>query len=135
MVSDDEPLSVSIPEGHSEARRNGYCLAIADIGECVVTRVDPDVTKDPNVLLAEDDSRVRSLSCVLEILGDCCGVCRHRLCGRAPQYGIRLVHRRYAHRITTIVCGAPGRRRGCHLVFSIGPTDAGTCRTGGEQRN
>jgi hypothetical protein len=79
MVSDDEPLSVSIPEDHSEARRNGYCLAISDIGERVGTRVDPDVTIDPNVLFAEGDSRIRSLSGIFEILGDCCGVCRNRL--------------------------------------------------------
>jgi hypothetical protein len=71
MVTDDEPLSVSIPEHQSKTRWNRYCLAISDIGKRVVTRVDRDVTIDPNVLLAEGDSCIRALSGILEVLGDC----------------------------------------------------------------
>ena len=36
-----------------------YLLAISDIGERVLTCVDPDVTIDPDVLLAEGDSSLR----------------------------------------------------------------------------
>ncbi len=71
MVTDDEPLSVPIPEHHGKARRTRHCLAISDIGERVVTRVDRDVTIDPNVLLAERDTCIRALSSILEVVSDC----------------------------------------------------------------
>src|SRR6267378_4694499 len=135
MVTDDKPLSVSIPEHHSKARRNRYCLAISDIGKGVVTRVDRDVAIYPNVLLTEGDSCVWAVSGILEILGDCWRVRSNRLCCRAPKYRVRVIHCCYACRIATIVCGAPSRRRGCHLIYPAGSTTPRTCRAGGQQHN
>src|SRR5207249_5793211 len=131
MMTNDAPQSVSISEHHGKARRTRYRLAISDIGERVVTCVDPDVTIDSDILLAEDHSCLRAFSGILEILGDRGRVRSNRLCGRAPKYGVRLVHCLDSRRITTIVCGTPSRSRGCHLICSTGSTNPGTRCAGG----
>src|SRR3989304_6452294 len=115
MVSDDEPLAVSVPEHHGEACRNRYCLAISDIEECVVTSVDCDVAINANVLLAERDPGIRALRGILEILGDCCRIRSNRLCGRAPKYGVRVVRCGYARWITTHVCRLLVEKKSNHL--------------------
>src|SRR5712691_9888101 len=126
MVSHDKPFSVSITEHHSETRRNRYFLPISNVRERVVPRANRHITIDPKMLFAEGDSCVRALSGVLEILGDCTRVWSNHLCGRAPKYGVGVIHCRNARRITTIVCGAPGRGRGVPLILSAGST-ARTC--------
>src|SRR3990170_8699956 len=131
MVSDDEPLAVSVPEHHGEACRNRYCLAISDIEECVVTSVDCDVAINANVLLAERDPGIRALRGIIEILGDCCRIRSNRLCGRAPKYGVRVVRCSYARWITTIVCSAPGRSRSCHFILASGSNNTSTRGAGG----
>src|SRR5688572_16864924 len=133
MMTDDAPLSVSIPEHHGKARRTRDRSAILDIGERVVTGVDGDVTVDANVLLAEGDSRIRPLCGILEIFGNGWRVCSNRFCRRARQDGVRVVHRRYPPRITTIACGAPSRGRGCHLILPKDSASPGTCRASREQ--
>src|SRR5439155_22611611 len=135
MVRHDEPFSVSIPEYHGEPCRTLYLLAILNVRERVVTRVDRHVTINPKVLFAEGNSCVRPLSGVFEILGDCTRIWSNRLRGRAPKYGVGVVHCRDAHRVTTIVCSAPGCSRGCHLILSAGAATAGTCRAGRQQCN
>ena len=135
MMTNDAPQSVSISEHHGKARRTRYRLAISDIGERVVTCVDPDVTIDSDILLAEDHSCLRAFSGILEILGDCWRVRSNRLCCRAPKYRVRVIHCCYGCRIATIVCGAPSRRRGCHLIYPTGSTTPRTCRAGGQQHN
>jgi len=154
-MTNDAPQSVSISEHHGKARRTRYRLAISDIGERVVTCVDPDVTIDSDILLAEDHSCLRAFSGILEILGDRGRVRSNRLCGRpfpgkssfttAPRIARRHAiptilrpsrGRRQApssRRITTIVCGTPSRSRGCHLICSTGSTNPGTRCAGGQQ--
>src|SRR6185503_741996 len=127
MMSDDAPLSVSIAEHHGIASGSRYCLTVADIGEHVVPRADSDFPVASIVLLAEGDSRIRALRRILEIFGDGCRGCGYGLRRRAPKDGVCVVHSRYPPRITTIVCGAPSRRRGCHLILPRGST---TCRAG-----
>src|SRR6266542_2515028 len=114
MVGHEKPRSISLTEYHGIARRTRYLLAISNVGECVVTGVDRYVTVDPNVLFTKGDSCVRTLSGVLEVLGDGRWVRSNCLGGRAPKYGVRVVHCRDARRITTIVCGAPGSSCGRH---------------------
>ena len=54
MVSNEEPLPISISEHHGKAGRTRYCLAISNIGERVVTRVDANVPIAPDVCSPKD---------------------------------------------------------------------------------
>jgi len=119
-MSDDTPLAVSIPEHHGIARGPRCCLTVSDIRERVVPGADTDIAVGAIVLLTERDSRIGPLPRILEVFGNGRRGGGHGLRCRAPQNGVRVIHRGYTSWIAAVVCGAPGRRSCGDLVLVSG---------------
>ena len=118
MATNDPPPPIAIPKHHRIASRPRYCLAVSDIGKRVVPRANANITVNPIVLLAERDSRVRSLGRILEVVGDSRRSCGDGLRRGSPKKSVGIVLGGYPRRITTVVCGAPSRRGSRNLIVS-----------------